>query len=98
MNALEAAPIVSFENKLVKPIAESHIATHSGHLGRNVRATKEAPDVPAANSRFLLVLSFMRSHALLLDQSCHRNMRPLDPDEIQDHCLGVLQLHENVAG
>jgi hypothetical protein len=24
MNALEAAPIVSFENRLVKPIAESH--------------------------------------------------------------------------
>jgi hypothetical protein len=63
MNTLAAAPIVSFENKLVKPIAESHIATHSGHLGSNVRATMEAPDVPAANSRFLLVLSFMRSHA-----------------------------------
>ncbi len=37
-------------------MADSHIATHSGHFGRNVRATIEAPDVPAANIRFLLFL------------------------------------------
>jgi hypothetical protein len=63
MNTLPAAPTVSFENRLVKPIAESHITRHSGHFGRNVRAIMEAPDVPAANSRFLLVLLFICSHA-----------------------------------
>jgi hypothetical protein len=56
MIMLPAAPIVSFENRPVKPIAESHIARHSGHFGRNVRAMMEAPDVPAANNRFLLDL------------------------------------------
>jgi hypothetical protein len=52
MNALPAALIVSFAHKLVKPIAESHIPAHKGHFGRNARAAMEAPDVPAANSRF----------------------------------------------
>lgn len=54
------AAIVIFGIKLEIPMADNHMARHSGHFGRRVSTTIEAPDVPAANTRFLLFLPLTR--------------------------------------
>jgi hypothetical protein len=72
------------------PIAESHIATHNGHLGRNAKATTEAPDVPAANIRF-----FMHAHAFTTGLLVYRRHSGFEGAQLDGYNLAQKTDHRN---